>query len=71
MRHTTAKKWVGVILFFVLVSQDATAYLDPGTGSLIFQVLIASLLGLVIYLKAWWSRILSYIRGLISKKRTK
>jgi hypothetical protein len=71
MRDTTKKKWIGVILFFVLISQDANAYLDPGTGSLIFQVLIASLLGLIIYLRAWWSRVISFIHGLISKKRTK
>ena len=32
-------------------------YLDPGSGSFILQILIASLLGLGIALRASWSRI--------------
>ncbi len=34
-------------------------YLDPGSGSFIIQILIASLLGLGIALRASWSKIQS------------
>ena len=32
-------------------------YLDPGSGSLLIQILIAVLLGLGIALRAWWGKI--------------
>ena len=33
------------------------AYLDPGTGSLVTQMVIAGLLGAGIFLKAFWKKI--------------
>ena len=39
-------------------------YLDPGSGSFIFQVLVASLLGLGLALRASWGR----IKGLFGRK---
>ena len=33
------------------------AYLDPGTGSIITQVVVASLLGAGVLLKAFWNKI--------------
>tara|TARA_B100001105_G_C22112544_1_gene323970 strand:+ start:133 stop:354 length:222 start_codon:yes stop_codon:yes gene_type:complete len=40
--------------FFI---SDAYAYIDPGTGSAIIQMLIGSLVGLGIALKIYWHRI--------------
>ncbi len=37
--------------FFVLL------YLDPGSGSFIIQILIASLLGIGLALRAYWGKI--------------
>jgi hypothetical protein len=39
-------------------------YLDPGSGSFILQILIASLLGLGVALRASWGR----IKGLFDRK---
>lgn len=39
-------------------------YLDPGSGSFILQILVASLLGLGIALRASWSK----IKGLFGRK---
>jgi len=56
-----------VIIILVVSSQNAFAYLDPGTGSMIFQVMIAGLLGLTYLLKteitAIWHRMVSYLKG--------
>lgn len=38
------------------------AYLDPGTGSYIFQIAIAALFGLIVTIKAYWQKITSYFR---------
>jgi len=36
---------------------DKLAYLDPGSGSFLIQLLIAALLGLGIALRASWSKV--------------
>jgi len=43
------------------------AYLDPGTGSYIFQLLIAGLFGLLFVLKIYWNRVKSFAVQLFSR----
>ena len=43
-----------VAILLVLAAGPASAYIDPGTGSLIFQFAAASLLGLLSMLKTYW-----------------
>ena len=38
---------------------DKNAYLDPGSGSFILQLIIAGALGAVFAIRAYWSRIKS------------
>jgi hypothetical protein len=38
------------------------AYLDPGTGSLILQALVAALAGAVVAITSYWQRIRSFFR---------
>lgn len=38
------------------------AYLDPGAGSMILQMILAGLLGLSYTLKLYWRRILRFVR---------
>ncbi len=35
------------------------AYMDPGTGSLLLQILLGGVAGLFVFLKLFWHRILS------------
>ena len=59
------KKFTGItfplftlaLLFRGLFVSDAYAYLDPGTGSLVIQILIGALAGIGITLKIYWHRI--------------
>jgi hypothetical protein len=41
----------------LLVVPTAAAYLDPGTGSLIFQALIAGAMAASVSIKVFWGRI--------------
>ena len=43
------------IIFSIFAKPQA--YLDPGTGSLITQVVVAGLLGTGIFLRAFWKKI--------------
>lgn len=48
-------------LFLLIPTAQAHAYLDPGSGSLIVQVLIAALLGLVVAFRTFRNTILSVL----------
>lgn len=49
---------------FVLLTGNAHAYLDPGTGSVLLQGLLAGLLAL----GAFWRQVKQWARGLFSRK---
>lgn len=39
------------------------AYLDPGSGSFILQVLLASLLASLLFFKNFWRKLIGFFRG--------
>ncbi len=47
-------------LSLVLIPQPAYAYIDPGTGSNILQVLLAFIIAIPFVLKTYWKRIKLY-----------
>jgi len=54
-----------VIVAWCLSIKPAYAYLDPGSGSYLIQILIASLVGGGLFVKTFWAR----IKGLLGKKK--
>lgn len=48
------------VLAWSLMPHDAHAYLDPGTGSYIFQIIIAALMGALFMLRVFWARITGF-----------
>ena len=54
--------------FFSLPFPDTTdAYLDPGTGSIIIQVVIGVAVGGLFALKVFWNRIVTFVKKLFSR----
>lgn len=52
---------VVVALVIVLIPfKEAFAYLDPGTGSFIFQIIMAGILGALFTLKVFWKQVKQY-----------
>jgi hypothetical protein len=49
------------LCFWLLVVPAANAYVDPGTGSYIFQVVIGVFLGAAVAVKVFWRRIWGFI----------
>ena len=49
-------------ILFDILGRDS-AYLDPGSGSFIIQLIIASLVGAGFLLRGYWSKITNFIRG--------
>jgi hypothetical protein len=50
-----------------LFLSDAHAYLDPGTGSYILQMIVAGLLGAAFAAKLFWERIRNFFAGMFSR----
>ena len=54
-------------LFLITSYGHASAYLDPGTGSYFFQILMAAILGVAFSLKMSWKKITSFIENMFAK----
>lgn len=67
--RTIATSTLLCILILSAFPPRAQAYLDPGTGSYLLQVLLAGLLGALVAVKLFWRHIASFIRGLTSRGR--
>ncbi len=59
VRRAVAVALIGSALV-VADPTDAHAYLDAGTGSMIIQVLIASIAGALFFLKSYWRKVKSF-----------
>jgi hypothetical protein len=46
----------------LLTPTNAWAYLDPGTGSYVLQLIVAGLLGALFTVKTFWARIVAVFR---------
>lgn len=57
------------ILYIILSPIKLYAYLDPGSGSYILQILIAGLLSGMYVLKVYWKRIKIFFEENLSGKR--
>lgn len=73
---TLFKKLLGTItlfylFFFCFLPGKTYAYIDPGTGSYVIQIIIAAALGVLFTIKSFWSRIKSFFINYFSKKSSK
>jgi len=48
---------LAIMLFLLLPAASAFAYVDPGTGSMIVQVVIAAIVGGAAFLGAFWRKL--------------
>ena len=44
-------------------------YIDPSFGSLVFQVIAATILGSILTVRLWWHRVTDKIGGLFGQRR--
>jgi hypothetical protein len=59
------------LMFFRFVFPSfAYAYLDPGSGSYIFQLILAGIVGLAFLIKVYWNKVKAFFVGLFSRDRT-
>ena len=57
------------VIFIMAFAVPAYAYLDPGTGSLVFQAVVVVFLTVAATVRIWWAKLKSIFgSGLSSKK---
>ena len=57
-----------LLIFNLVVPDIAYAYLDPGIGSYIFQILMAFILAAFFSIKLFWKKIVSNFKKIFRKK---
>jgi len=62
-------QFLTIIFTCLCYSQSAVAYLDPGTGSLILQMLIAGIMGSIFTIKLYWYQLKTFITKLFGHKK--
>lgn len=63
--NTCASFWTAVALAAALVlaaPRAAHAYVDPGSASMFFQILIGSLLGAAVAVRMYWTKLKALVR---------
>jgi len=56
-----------IVILLFLIPVNAYAYLDPGTGSFIIQLIIAAIAGVSFSAKIYWNKIKTMFFHLLSK----
>ena len=61
-RFVSRSAWVAflTVCLSLMVISPAAAYLDPGSGSLIFQVVVGAAMAVSLGVKVFWRRITTF-----------
>ena len=55
-------------MFLAALCGNADAYVDPGTGSYVLQIVIAGLVAGLFAIKTFWLQILAFFGGLFGRR---
>jgi hypothetical protein len=67
-RRSASSAFIALAAAVGLLSSPAWAYIDPGTGSYLIQVMMAVFLGSLFVLKSFWKRSVRKIARIFSKR---
>ena len=56
---THRKQWSVTVCLALLVASPAAAYLDPASGSMMLQLILAGAAGVAVAVRLFWGRLLS------------
>lgn len=52
---------------FLVLPGNVHAYLDPGTGSFMIQIIIGSVLGSLYFIKVYWAKLTEFITSFFKR----
>jgi hypothetical protein len=59
-----------ILVLVLFTAQPARAYVDPGSGSMLLQLVLGGVAGLLVLMKVFWRRLLTAI-GLAAREDAK
>ena len=65
--HRAARSIV-LLSLLVLVAATVTSYIDPSSGSFIFQLVVGAFVGAALAVKVFWRRLRAFVGAKISRK---
>ncbi len=65
------KKLLYYIIATILFSSPAYAYLDPGTGSMILNLIVGAAAGAITFASVFWQKIKNFFRKILKKDTKK
>jgi len=65
------KKFIPIFLIFVIITKPAYSYFDPGAITLFFQLILAGIVGGLVYLKFYSIKIIEFFKNLLRLKNKK
>lgn len=69
--HRLAVRLVlAVLAFWLVLERPAHAYLDPGTGSYLFQLLVGAVFSALFGIRLFWTNIKLFFASLLSRKKS-
>jgi hypothetical protein len=66
-RARFVRVFVAAVMASLLAPLPAHAYIDPLSGSIVFQVLIAGILGALLTVRRWWGNAVRFVRTLVGR----
>jgi hypothetical protein len=55
--------------FLFLTQREVYAYLDAGTGSMVFQILAGAVFASLFFIKMFWLRIKTFVASTVMRRR--
>lgn len=71
MRYFAVRFILFISDYFQMNTLNFLAYIDPGSGSMVIQIIIATALGGIVAIKMFWQNILRFIKKIFHIKNKK
>jgi hypothetical protein len=62
--------WLSCLLMFLVLAPDAHAYIDPGSGALLWQMAVAGFMGVLFYFRQFFKRSHARKENVLDDKKT-
>jgi hypothetical protein len=59
---------IPLLIFILILAQPIHAYLDQGTGSMLIQIVAATVFGSIFFIKSFWRRTIRFCKSIIPQK---
>ena len=68
-RENKEVRGVPLLLLMLILAHPTYAYLDPGTGSMVAQIIAATVFGGLFFIKSFWRRTKRFCKTIFSREK--